>query len=612
MSFPLNPLDLLAGFAFNAQPLPNVAAGGNLPAAQNLPQQAPNAPVQHGAVPMDLDDLPDADPLPGQAQAQVQGAANAQPVHAPFLMPALPNAHVNVPAVHIPLVNLNQPVLQPVQHPGVVLQPAVQVLPQAVQQVLPVPHDVPEAQPKQNGEELFIALALAAEVERKKEQDDDEYHSVFLNAQGQYTAAGVDILKNMNKASFDRIVRFADQNHPEALFDLATCYRQGYWVPEVPKIAFEKVLEAANRGLALAQWILGDYYLIPSFVKHLNYDKPRRLDLAYFAYKAAAEQNLSIGQYNLAELYRWNRGGIPKNESTKETRNIRDQRAFHWYKRAADLGLAEAQWMVATYYQKSRGVPAEEINNRMALGLHYCELAAKQKFEPAVVELESFKVLANHAAIKALGLTKGSSNSSGTSNSGSSSSSSGASNSNDSADSAPLIFSAKAKRKTKQSSRESTSPEPKALPIPLVPNVVPVPGLHLQMDLQSQMPQQVPQIPQQAPQMPAQALQPQVLAQQSESRDGKDAKEGSEIQAASEFKESAEASAMVDIDEDFDNQNSSLAPFKFDDDAAFSFDLKSPVKSCRKLEDDIGGKRKQDDRDEEDDLDKGHSPKRRK
>jgi len=63
-----------------------------------------------------------------------------------------------------------------------------------------------------------------------------------------------------------------------------------------------------------------------------------------------------------------------------------NEKAFIWYKKAADKGLSEAQCFLGNCFMFGEGT---EIDENKAI--HYYELAAKQQYQPAILSLEEIK-----------------------------------------------------------------------------------------------------------------------------------------------------------------------------------------------------------------------------
>ena len=62
------------------------------------------------------------------------------------------------------------------------------------------------------------------------------------------------------------------------------------------------------------------------------------------------------------------------------------EKAFFWYKKAADKGIPEAQCLLGNCFMFGEGT---EINEKEAV--RYYELAAQQQYPPAILSLEEIK-----------------------------------------------------------------------------------------------------------------------------------------------------------------------------------------------------------------------------
>jgi TPR repeat protein len=71
---------------------------------------------------------------------------------------------------------------------------------------------------------------------------------------------------------------------------------------------------------------------------------------AFAGYKKLAEQGHADAQYILGGLYADGRGGVPND----------DQQAVVWYRKSAEQGFTMAQYDLGEMYNKGRGVPKDE------------------------------------------------------------------------------------------------------------------------------------------------------------------------------------------------------------------------------------------------------------
>jgi serine/threonine protein kinase len=118
----------------------------------------------------------------------------------------------------------------------------------------------------------------------------------------------------------------ADMNHAKAQNKLGEIYVEGRKATRNAAEAFAWLQKAANQGLPVAQFNLGQLY-------DFGFDEFPENDVqAVNWYKKAAEQGHIDAQYFLGIMYA-NGQGVSKDE----------REAIHWYKEAADQGDAAAQ-----------------------------------------------------------------------------------------------------------------------------------------------------------------------------------------------------------------------------------------------------------------------------
>ena len=78
-------------------------------------------------------------------------------------------------------------------------------------------------------------------------------------------------------------------------------------------------------------------------------DVPKDVQQAMAWYRKAAEQGVARAQYNLGVMYA-NGEGVPKDE----------QQAMLWYRKAAEQGVARAQYNLGVMYDNGRGATKDE------------------------------------------------------------------------------------------------------------------------------------------------------------------------------------------------------------------------------------------------------------
>ncbi len=71
-------------------------------------------------------------------------------------------------------------------------------------------------------------------------------------------------------------------------------------------------------------------------------------------YRKAAEQGLAIAQFNLGSMY-YNGEGVPQDYAD----------ALQWYRKAAEQGESHAQYNLGVMYEEGRGVPQDYLQAHM-------------------------------------------------------------------------------------------------------------------------------------------------------------------------------------------------------------------------------------------------------
>ena len=127
--------------------------------------------------------------------------------------------------------------------------------------------------------------------------------------------------------------------------------------------AFEEAKIKANRGDAAAQCWVGSVY------RHWeNHNE------AIKWYRKAADQGNANGQFILGLMYA-NGEGVPE-------KNI--EKAIKWYRLAADQGLADAQYLVGVMYDNGEGVGEDNEE-----AFKWYRLAADQGYKAATENLQA-------------------------------------------------------------------------------------------------------------------------------------------------------------------------------------------------------------------------------
>lgn len=176
----------------------------------------------------------------------------------------------------------------------------------------------------------------------------------------------------------------AVQGHPNALFKVALLYRDGRaGTPASDEEAAVRFLAAAEKGHAEAQFSLGTACL-----KGFGVPKNERNAMRW--YQRAAAQGHAKAQFNLACLYQLfggfgDHGGdstfssdgnsdpLPGGETLELPMGDGDATAAYWYRKAAELGHAAAQFNLGCMCEDGVGVRASD-----AEAAHWYRQAAEQ------------------------------------------------------------------------------------------------------------------------------------------------------------------------------------------------------------------------------------------
>ena len=133
----------------------------------------------------------------------------------------------------------------------------------------------------------------------------------------------------------------AAQGDAEAIHRLAGAYADGRGVAQNLPEALRLFHQAADRGLAAAQFSLG-------LMHELGLGVPADRAAAFGFYLKAAEQGFAPAQFNVGNMYANGFGVKPD--------------AFEaalWFRRGAEAGLPDAQYNLALAYEVGRGVAAD-------------------------------------------------------------------------------------------------------------------------------------------------------------------------------------------------------------------------------------------------------------
>lgn len=139
----------------------------------------------------------------------------------------------------------------------------------------------------------------------------------------------------------------AKAGNTDAQLHLAKCYDFGYGVPQNVATAVMWYTKAANAGNANAQNNLAYFYS-----KGIGVQQNKAM--AFRLYSQAAAQNEPSALNSLGLCYNNNNSGVTKNP----------EKAAYYFRRAADLGFAKAQYNLGRCYYHGIGVPMDMEKSR--------------------------------------------------------------------------------------------------------------------------------------------------------------------------------------------------------------------------------------------------------
>jgi TPR repeat protein len=213
-------------------------------------------------------------------------------------------------------------------------------------------------------------------------EDDQRARDLFLlaAAQGDSEAQfalglmyydGLDADQDL-EAAFKWFSIAAGQGHDTAQYYLGEIYDQGQVVPRDFPAALQNFTRAAKSGSAAAQSRLGQIY-------QSGKDVETDLSKAQTYFEQASEQGNVEAMFGLAQIYeefeRISYGGM------QEGRPLTDL-AINMYRRAAEYGHAEAQYVLGRNYDYARGVARDYAEAR-----DWYEMAARQGHAAAQTDL---------------------------------------------------------------------------------------------------------------------------------------------------------------------------------------------------------------------------------
>ncbi len=129
------------------------------------------------------------------------------------------------------------------------------------------------------------------------------------------------------------------ETQPGRLFEMGIRHSEGFEAPLDAKRALDLFKQAATKGHLLAQYTLGLHY----YYKGKN--APENQLNAFIWWTKAADQGLAEAQFNLGHMH-YKGQGVKQDKAT----------AIQWWKKAAAQGLAEAQFNLYQILHKGKGV----------------------------------------------------------------------------------------------------------------------------------------------------------------------------------------------------------------------------------------------------------------
>lgn len=194
-----------------------------------------------------------------------------------------------------------------------------------------------------------------AELRARAAQGDAEAQNALANS---YVSGP---LSNQNPREALRLYQqAADQGLAAAQFNLGMMFEVGRGVAADAAAAFKHYRRAADQGFAPAQFNVGNMYATGNGVKQDYFE-------ASLWFRQAADRGVAEAQYNLALAHELGRG-VPKDEVT----------AQRWYRAAAGQRYPRAQYNLALMLEEGRG---SSLDMPGAFALY--RAAAAQNFAPA-------------------------------------------------------------------------------------------------------------------------------------------------------------------------------------------------------------------------------------
>jgi TPR repeat protein len=175
---------------------------------------------------------------------------------------------------------------------------------------------------------------------------------------------------------YDEFVHYATLAEVQGL-KIANVLLGQLWDKGTPKnsaASFAHFMEAARRGYPIAQCMVAIFF-------DEGVDAEGNKELARVWYTRAAEQNYVDAQINLGLMHEFGEVGGARN----------DRVAFSWFLRAAQLGDAEAQYIVGDWLERGRGTSSDSEAAKVWLSR-----AAEQNIAKAQVRIGDLELLGHN------------------------------------------------------------------------------------------------------------------------------------------------------------------------------------------------------------------------
>jgi TPR repeat protein len=210
---------------------------------------------------------------------------------------------------------------------------------------------------KENEPEAFLAAANAYQLGKngyeKSEQKAFEHYiksAQLGSAEGQFQVGlnysdGHLIGHPDEKEAFKWLEYAADQNHKEALYEVARRYEDGIGVPADKNKALKAYQLAANQGESKAQLRMAKFLMTGQGVT-------KDTTAAFKLIQEAAERGYGLAQYELGLLYL---SGTAADKNAVE--------AVKWFEKSAYKGITESQYQLGLAYGSGLGIKEDKIKS---------------------------------------------------------------------------------------------------------------------------------------------------------------------------------------------------------------------------------------------------------